>query len=299
MSKTNWIRVIIGLFVMIIFYAHVVEEEAQAQSAIAVYVDGKAVNFKDVKPQIINHRTMVPVRPIAEAMGATVHWIEGQQTVRLTLSNQRSVLLTIQSPYIQAVQGKSYVKKVDEPAQLLQQRTMLPLRALGESLGYLVHWDQQRRTITFTRQPASYETVFPKYEVIGSIEGLHRYELDVFWLVNTERVKHQLPPLTLHTELSRVARHKSADMLEHQYFSHTSPTYGSPFDMMRHFGLTFQASGENIAAGYLSPYQAMNGWMNSEGHRRNILSTNFTQIGVGYVNGQTGYRSYWTQLFMR
>lgn len=298
MSKTTWIRATI-ICLLIVSSICTGFGQAQAQSHISVYVDGKAVNFSDEQPQIVNNRTLVPIRAIAEAMGASVQWDEQQQTVRLTLTNQRNVLFTIQSPYVQTVQGTSYVKKVDEPAQIIQQRTMLPLRAIGESLGYLVHWDPQRRTVTFTRQAGTYYTVFPQYEVFGDIEGMLRHELDIFWLVNNTRQKNQVPPFILHTELSRIARHKSADMLEKEYFGHTSPTYGTPFEMLMKYSLTFQAVGENIAAGYTSPYQAMNGWMDSEGHRRNILSTNFSHIGVGYVNGQGGYGTYWTQLFIR
>ena len=86
-------------------------------------------------------------------------------------------------------------------------------------------------------------------------------------------------------ELSRVARVKSEDMRDNGYFSHESPTYGSPFDMMRKFGIRFRTAGENIAAGYPTPEAAVKGWMNSSGHRANILSSQFTHIGVGYAKG--------------
>ncbi len=76
------------------------------------------------------------------------------------------------------------------------------------------------------------------------------------------------------------------------YFSHTSPTYGSPFDMMRSYGVTYRYAGENIASGQRTAAQVMNDWMNSSGHRANILNQNFTKIGVGYVNGK------WVQMFI-
>jgi uncharacterized protein YkwD len=87
-------------------------------------------------------------------------------------------------------------------------------------------------------------------------------------------------------------------MHDKQYFSHTSPTYGSPFDMMTSFGLEYWSAGENIAAGQPDSSSVMNGWMNSPGHRANILSTNLTHIGVGHHYGSKGYRNYWTQMFM-
>jgi uncharacterized protein YkwD len=82
-----------------------------------------------------------------------------------------------------------------------------------------------------------------------------------------------------------MAGDKAMDMYKNNYFSHTSPTYGSPFDMMKTYNISFRAAGENIAKGQTSPAQVMNSWMNSSGHKANILSKNYTHIGVGYVNG--------------
>ena len=108
------------------------------------------------------------------------------------------------------------------------------------------------------------------------------------------REKNGLKPLTKNWELCRVARYKSQDMVENRYFSHTSPTYGSPFQMMKDFGLRYRTAGENIAFGQRTPQEVMNAWMNSDGHRTNILNPSFTQIGVGYAaNGR-----YWTQMFI-
>lgn len=120
-------------------------------------------------------------------------------------------------------------------------------------------------------------------------------ESQVASLVNTERSKAGLKPLTLDTPLSKVARAKSQDMADKNYFDHTSPTYGSPFDMMKKFGINFSSAGENIAMGQTSAQAVMTAWMNSPGHRANILSANFGKIGVGYVlkNGTP----YWTQEF--
>ena len=119
------------------------------------------------------------------------------------------------------------------------------------------------------------------------------YEKEVVRLVNAERTKRGLPELTYDWQLSRVARYKSQDMSDLGYFSHTSPTYGSPFQMMKSFGISYRTAGENIAKGQATPAAVVNAWMNSQGHRANILSTSFTHIGVGYVaDGR-----YWTQMF--
>ena len=120
------------------------------------------------------------------------------------------------------------------------------------------------------------------------------YEKEVVRLVNEIRAKNGLGELTYNWELSRVARYKSQDMKDNKYFSHTSPVYGSPFQMMQDFGLSYRSAGENIARGYTSPQAVVNAWMNSSGHRANILNVSFTQIGVGYVADG----NYWTQMFI-
>ncbi|RBW68160.1 CAP domain-containing protein [Bacillus taeanensis] len=124
--------------------------------------------------------------------------------------------------------------------------------------------------------------------------NISEIEQRVIELTNEQRRKNGLPDLKADTSLSNVAREKSNDMQKNNYFSHTSPTYGSPFDMMRDFGITYNAAGENIAKGQSTAEQVVNSWMNSAGHRKNILSGNFTHIGVGY-NG-TGH--HWTQMFI-
>ncbi|WP_010677663.1 CAP domain-containing protein [Bacillus timonensis] len=123
--------------------------------------------------------------------------------------------------------------------------------------------------------------------------SLSQFEQEVVKLTNNERAKYGLQPLKIDLKLSEVARTKSSDMKNNGYFSHTSPTYGSPFDMMKQFGIQYRAAGENIAKGQRSPQEVVNAWMNSEGHRKNILSSNFTHIGVGHVDG-----NYWTQMFI-
>lgn len=120
------------------------------------------------------------------------------------------------------------------------------------------------------------------------------FEREVVRLVNEQRVRNGLNPLTENWELSRVARYKSQDMADNRYFSHTSPTYGSPFQMIRSFGISFRTAGENIAYGQRTAQAVVNAWMNSSGHRANILNASYTQIGVGYVPDG----NYWTQMFI-
>ena len=120
------------------------------------------------------------------------------------------------------------------------------------------------------------------------------YEQQVVSLVNAERARYSLPALTLRSDLCAYARVKSDDLRTGGYFSHESPTYGSPFDMMKSFGITYNHAGENIAMGYSTPEAVVSAWMNSEGHRANILSASYTELGVGYVADG----GYWTQWFV-
>ena len=120
------------------------------------------------------------------------------------------------------------------------------------------------------------------------------YEAQVVELVNEIRTQRGLNKLKIDEELSKVARKKSEDMKKNNYFSHESPTYGSPFDMMRTFGISYRSAAENIAKGQSTPQSVVNAWMSSSGHRKNILNTSYTHIGVGHVaNG-----NYWTQMFI-
>ena len=120
------------------------------------------------------------------------------------------------------------------------------------------------------------------------------FENKVLELVNAERAKNGLAALQMDESVRKVARIKSADMSQNNYFSHTSPTYGTPFEMLKSYGISYRSAGENIAAGYTSPEAVVKGWMNSSGHRANILNASYTHIGIGYeANGH-----YWTQMFI-
>jgi uncharacterized YkwD family protein/spore coat assembly protein SafA len=130
-----------------------------------------------------------------------------------------------------------------------------------------------------------------------SIEKSKDVGQQVMDLTNEERAKNGLSPLTWNWQVARVARYKSSDMRNKNYFSHQSPTYGSPFSMLESFGVSYRSAGENIAAGQATPEEVVKAWMNSEGHRKNILNPGYTEIGVGYTSGGS-YGHYWTQMFI-
>ena len=126
----------------------------------------------------------------------------------------------------------------------------------------------------------------------GSISAIEKAVLD---LTNAERQKAGLKPLQTDSNLMKSARQKSTDMATKGYFSHTSPTYGSPFDQMKANGVTYKSAAENIAMGQRSAAEVVKGWMESPGHRQNILTPGFTHIGIGYDTND----NYWTQQFIQ
>jgi len=133
---------------------------------------------------------------------------------------------------------------------------------------------------------------------IPSNTAVTSMENEVIRLTNLERSKRGLPALKANWQLSRCARYKSQDMINKNYFAHQSPTYGSPFDMIESFGISMAAGGENIAMGQRTSQEVVTAWMNSPGHRSNILSSAYTEIGVGLAKSSNG-TCYWTQMFIR
>jgi uncharacterized protein, YkwD family len=121
-------------------------------------------------------------------------------------------------------------------------------------------------------------------------------EASMLSMVNAARTNAGVKPLAQNMELTKLARLKSKDIVDKNYFSHTSPTYGSPFDMMRKYGVSYLTAGENLAKNQ-STQAAFQALMNSEGHRKNILSPDFTEIGIGIISGGDGTNVY-TQMFI-
>ncbi len=122
-------------------------------------------------------------------------------------------------------------------------------------------------------------------------------EKEVFNLINQQRTNQGLQAVKIDDELQRVARIKAEDMVANNYFSHTSPIYGSPFDMLRNFKISYQTAGENIAANS-SNSGAVKAWMNSSGHKANILNGNFNYTGIGVVSSSK-YGKIFVQMFIR
>jgi uncharacterized YkwD family protein len=125
-----------------------------------------------------------------------------------------------------------------------------------------------------------------------AVQAKSSFEQQVVALVNKNRANAGLNPLKVSTKLSAMAKDKAIDLYSNDYFDHNSPTYGSPFDMMKSYGISYSYAGENIAKGQQTPQEVMTAWMNSKGHRENLLNSHYTTIGVAYYKGE------WVQEFI-
>lgn len=267
-----------------------------AASSIPIYIEGKVIDSSSTPAYISStQRTMIPVRAVGEVLGLQVDWQSPE--VILTgshQSTQKALTVRINSKTQNLwVNGKLLTRCIE----IKNGRSYITLRVLAETFGYNVEWKNKSVYITKPVIPPATNQPDDNAPEINepTTDAQTSFEDQVLTLVNQERATAGLSPLSMDESLRKVARIKSTDMRTNNYFSHTSPTYGSPFDMMQQFGISYTAAGENIAQGYTTPEAVVKGWMNSPGHRANILNSKFTHIGVGYdSNGH-----YWTQMFIK
>ena len=287
--------VMIALFIPNVTYA----------SGINVTVDGERIVFPSQSPVIVDERTLVPVRAVFEFIGFGVAWDEHTRTVTLARDNDivnisigSNVFITNNRPYA-----------LDVPAQIIGGSTMLPIRAVLESVGYYVGWEASTNTVLISNKSPAPST--PQLEQISipnrrltpdeitawinnynTLGAANDFEREVIRLVNIERANAGLLPLSEYPTLMMAARFKAQGMFELDYFSHVNPVYGRFDSIAREvFGMPARAMGENIARGQRTPESVVQGWLNSDGHRDNILNSAYTRIGVGFYNNN------WVQKF--
>ncbi len=263
-----------------------------APSPIQLIVGGKILQT-NMAPVNVEGRILVPMRVIFEELGATVTWDAKERSASASKDKLKVKLVINQK--IGYVNGQAV--QMDIPATIINERTYVPTRWVAETLGYNVDWDQKNQTVivgTSSQSPISNEIV-TRADVNSDVLS---FEEEVVSLVNDIRVEAGLQSLKLDSHISDVARLKSEDLRDNDYFDHQSPTYGSPFDMMESYNVEYSYAGENIAAGQKTPEEVVNAWMNSPGHKANILKKEFDTIGVGYAVGGS-YKHYWTQMFIQ
>ncbi|WP_052807467.1 CAP domain-containing protein [Risungbinella massiliensis] len=206
----------------------------------------------------------------------------------LTLSKETSTTLPVAAVPIEVHEVKALAAKPKKCERIKPKKSAPKVDTVKKKVTTESKQTSQQNTNTTKNTNATESSTS---DTVSAIEK------EVVRLVNIERSKQGLKPLTIDEKVSSVADKKSQDMKDKGYFDHQSPTYGSPFDMLRKFDVKFSSAGENIAAGQKTAAEVVKGWMNSEGHRANILNASYTHIGVGFVEGGS-YGTYWTQLFI-
>ena len=270
----------------------------------------------DQPPVIMNGRTFVPMRFISEALGASVKWEPQNKSIYFENGKKKGQLFLNQKKAF--VNGQAIA--LDAAPFVSNGRTLVPVRFVCEVLGYTVEWNEPQKEVIITgffTSASEYASVLANHadsqffqpepaeikqpsnnpaHTAGTDSQL-RIELEVIQLVNVQREKAGLQPLRKNDQLMTVAKVKSQDMVDEHYFSHTSPVYGTPSELMNYHDVTYRRSGENIATGQRTAEIVVNAWMDSPGHRANILNPDFNQIGVGAVQGGLYGGITWTQLF--
>ncbi len=151
---------------------------------------------------------------------------------------------------------------------------------------------------------AGMNTAMPLLCETAQDENAVAFAQEVIELANIERGKVNAGPLTAQAQLTQAARAHALDMACNLFVSHTGSDGSSPFERMTRFGYAFSAAAENVAAGYATPAEVVQGWMDSPGHRENMLDPAYTQIGIGYVfnsgaETQENYFNYWAMTLGR
>lgn len=244
---------------------------------ITVILNGDKMDFEEA-PIIRNDSTLVPFRAIFEKLDMTVQWFGDER--RVTAENEgTSITLFIDNDTMN-VNGKNV--QLLTPPIIYNDFTFVPLRAVSEAAGADVEWDGDTRTVTITAEQSTFDS----------------WGLEVLELVNAERQKNGHMPLKWDDSLAQLAEEHCRDMIERNFFAHDNPDGETPFDRMKNAGLSYWSAGENIAAGQASPEAVVEAWLNSPGHRQNILNEDFEYMGVSAVKGGH-YGIYWAQEFAR
>lgn len=300
--------------------AFIISKDVFAVSGIIpVYVGSESIQYKDAIPYLSDaDRVMLPFRIVGESLEISFDWKEKNVIAKgynVETGATRFIEFT-PGLYTMRVDGQSVA--IDETLTLKDGRSYIPIRVFAESFGYNVEWKNKSVYITNPNvKPELPPIAEPEPPIVQPIEppveptptpptieplppvepptsNIGAFQQDVLRLVNIEREKVNLKPLQHHDAVGRVAQVKSEDMSENNYLEHTSPTHGTPFEMLKNYGISYKSAGENIAQGYRTPQEVVTGWMNSSGHRANILHNRFTHIGIGYA--QKGH--YWAQIFI-
>ncbi len=285
-----------------------------------MYINGEAVALENT-PFIENGRILVPLRAISEALDCKVSWDAVSCSVVIICGGTVSptyapTAAPTQNPDTLPTAQPTEIPSPDttpiptsEPAPTdtptaaptltpTAAPTLTPTAApTAAPTSTPTAAPTTAPTSTPTAAPTSTPTAVPTTAPTQAPSGLSAMEQEVLALVNSERAKNGLSALSWADDVAAVARAHSSDMINRGFFSHTNPDGESPFDRLKNNGISYRTAAENIAYGQKTPADVMNAWMNSSGHRANILNKNVTELGVGAVKNNNG-TIYWTQVFV-
>jgi len=248
---------------------------------------------------IANGSTMVPFRSLCESLGAKVSWDAATNTASATCGG-KTISVSAGENQLETDCGTI---GLSAPACNKNGLTYVPLRSICEALGCNVNWNAESGEIDIIPQNNTCENGNCEIEPSAPAntetptQSAASYEQQVLELVNEQRANYGLAPLSYSKELEAVAYAHSKDMAQNNYFNHTNLSGQSPFDRIHAAGISYRSAAENIAAGQKTPQEVVSAWMNSAGHRANILNSSVTKMGVGIYSGGS-YGIYWTQLFI-
>lgn len=244
---------------------------------IRVFLNNREIEF-DQPPVLYNDTTMVPIRAIFEAIGMTVQW-DGE--------NQRATAFN-DDYNITFIMGRDYIFKdgtgtpIETGPIIINSRMLVPVRAIMEAIDGEVMWDGENQFVIIDVKEAVDSSQWPK---------------EVLRLTNEIRREYGLGELVWNDKLASAAREHCMDMSARGYFDHNTPEGKTPFDRLKEKDIDYYVAAENIATGQTSPQAVVDAWMNSQGHRENILNPDVTELGVGMCR-DGDYGIYWAQEFI-
>lgn len=264
------------LIAAIVAAAAVSAPTAVLADEVQVYINNKPVEF-DQPPVILNDLTYVPFRAIFERLGMVVQWSDEEK--RATAYNADYNLSFIMDYDFIFING--FGTPIPDGPVIYNSRLLVPLRALVEGIDGSVYWDKSSRSVYISVDEPTDDSTLAK---------------EVLRLTNEIRSQYGLNALSWDDELAGVGREHCIDMAARDYFDHNTPEGVTPMERMHNAGIWRVYAGENIAAGQIDPQSVVEAWMESPGHRENILEPVYTSMGAAcYRGGNLGI--YWAQEF--
>lgn len=246
---------------------------AYADDVNNVYLNSSSVDF--VKTGYNYDEVMIPARNLFETAGFTVQWFEDEQRVT-AFNSDFNITMFADDDHV-------YINKVgystSEKMKIINGVFAVPLNAAAQALDAVILYENNEITLTSS--------------MVVDTSG---WAYDTFLLINEEREINGLEPLIWNSDLAGIAEAHCMDMMKRGYFSHYTPEGATPFDRMKSYGIKYSAAAENLAAGQPTPESVVKAWMESDGHRSNILNPNLKEAGIAFVRGGE-YGIYWAQEF--